>query len=138
VRAAVTASIAATVLLGACGSTPPEPVPYRDLGAERILLPGAAVPAPGRVQVDVRRERTDRLKVRFRNVRLMLDGQLVADIANGERAVFYVAPGPHLLGVETQYDTLRQIVFPVVEQWPNHASIAFDDDGRPTISRIRR
>lgn len=137
-RFAAAVGLAAALALAGCGSAPAPPVPYRDLGADRILLPGAAAPASGLVQVEVRRERTSRLKVRFRNVRLVLDGQFVANIENGERAVFYVAPGPHVLGVETQFDPLRQIVFPVVEQWPNRASIAFDGDGRPTIRRLRR
>jgi hypothetical protein len=123
--------------LAACAATPAPPLPPRDVPSARILLPALAQSAEGKIRIDVRRERTDALQVRFRNVQLFVDGEHVADLQNGERVTLYVAPGDHLLGVQTQFDPLRTIHFLVAQRTANHASVSFDAHHDVLIRRVR-
>ncbi len=74
---------------------PAEPVPFKPVPAARIVKPGYTQPGDGLVAVDVRRERSRDLIVRFRDALVYVDGEQVTDLMNGEHVVFYLSPGVH-------------------------------------------
>jgi hypothetical protein len=130
--------VAATLCLAACGATPAGPVPFKAVPAERIVKPDYTEPAGGKVAVDVRRERTDNVIVRFRDALVYVDGERVTDLMNGEHIVFYLTPGMHRLGVSTQFDPVRELQFIVTAdpRYTNRASITFDADHRIMLTRV--
>jgi hypothetical protein len=101
----------ACAALGGCASTPAEPVPFKQVPAERIVRPGYTEPLAGLVAVDVRRERSRDVIVRFRNALVYVDGERVTDLMNGEHVVFYLSPGVHRIGVSTQFDPVVALAF---------------------------
>ncbi|MFM0717901.1 hypothetical protein PQQ73_16340 [Paraburkholderia strydomiana] len=91
-RKSALAALAALIMLacaalGGCASTPAEPVPFKQVPAERIVRPGYTEPLAGLVAVDVRRERSRDVIVRFRNALVYVDGERVTDLMNGEHVV---------------------------------------------------
>ena len=125
----------AVLMLAGCGQTPVAPMPFRPVPAERLLLPGYAQPGEGRIAVDVRRERTANVIVKFRDAPLYVDGKQVTDLMNGEHVVLYLPAGMHRIGVTTQFDPVVEIRFAVDERYTNRASVYFDEDHRIRIRR---
>jgi hypothetical protein len=136
--ASAIAALCVMVCLSACAATPAEPVPFKAVPAERIVKPGYTEPGNGRVAVDVRRERTDNVIVRFRDALVYIDGEQVADLMNGEHIVFYLSPGMHRLAVSTQFDPVRELQFLVTAdpRYTNRASVTFDPDRRIELRRV--
>jgi hypothetical protein len=129
---------AATLCVAACGATPAEPVPFKAVPADRIVKAGYTEPGNGKIAVDVRRERTDNVIVRFRDALVYVDGDRVADLMNGEHIVFYLSPGVHRLAVSTQFDPVRELQFLVTAdpRYTNRASVTFDADHRIELRRV--
>ncbi|HLX01612.1 MAG TPA: hypothetical protein VKS80_05785 [Trinickia sp.] len=130
------ASVSITALLAGCEATPAAPVAFRQVPAERILKPDLTQPAADKVAVDVRRERTDNVIVRFRDALVYVDGVQVTNLQNGEHVVFYLSPGAHRLAVSTQFDPVIEIRFTVDTRFTNVASVAFDKDHRIGLRRV--
>jgi hypothetical protein len=128
----------AVVCVAACGATPAEPVPFKAVPAERIIKSGYTEPGSGKVAVDLRRERTDNVIVRFRDALVYVDGERVTDLMNGEHIVFYLSPGMHRLAVSTQFDPVRELQFLVTDdpRYTNRASVTFDSDHRIELRRV--
>ncbi|MDQ7977638.1 hypothetical protein QYH69_10345 [Paraburkholderia sp. SARCC-3016] len=129
---------AATVCVAACAATSAQPVPFKAVPANRIVKPGYTEPASGKVAVEIRRERTDDVIVRFRDALVYVDGERVTDLMNGERVVFYLTPGIHRLAVSTQFDPVRELQFIVTAdpRYTNRASVRFDADHRIVLTRV--
>jgi hypothetical protein len=134
--AALVGALAVLLPLGGCAQTPEPPMPFKAVPVERILLPAYTQPGDGLVAVDVRRERTSNVIVRFRDAPVYVDGQRVTDLMNGEHVVFYLSPGIHRIGVSTQFDPLVEIRFVVDPRYTNRASVAFGHDHRILIQRV--
>ncbi|HWT39536.1 MAG TPA: hypothetical protein VN289_24850 [Paraburkholderia sp.] len=135
---AAAAALAVGMLAAGCASTPADKVPFKDVPVERIVKQGYTQPAEGKVAVDLRRERTDNVIVRFRDALVYVDGERVADIMNGEHIVFWLAPGTHRIGVSTQFDPVVEINFIVTSdtRYSNRASVSFNDDHRIMLRRV--
>jgi hypothetical protein len=125
-------------LLTACASEPAEPVAFKPVPASRIVKPGYTEAAQGPVAVDVRRERSRDLVVRFRDALVYMDGEQVTDLLNGEHVVFYLSPGVHKIAVSTQFDPIVELRFIVTAdtRYTNRASITFDADHRIGLRRV--
>jgi len=65
-RLGTPATLSLGVLAG-CASTPAEPVSFKPVPAARIVQPGYTEPGAGLVAVDLRRERSRDVIVRFRD-----------------------------------------------------------------------
>ncbi|MGC2967610.1 hypothetical protein [Paraburkholderia aspalathi] len=124
--------------LAGCASTPAEPVPFKEVPQERIVQPGYTEPGTGLVAVDVRRERSRDVIVRFRDALVYVDGEQVTDLMNGEHVVFYLSPGVHRIGVSTQFDPVVEMRFTVTAdtRYTNRASVTFDDDHGIALRRV--
>lgn len=138
-----TASVAISILfamLAGCTATPAEPVPFRDVPAARIVRPGYTQPADGLVAVDVRRERSRDLVIRFRDALVYVDGEQVADLMNGEHVTFYLRPGVHRIGVSTQFDPVVELRLTATadSRYANRASITFGEDHRIALHQVAR
>jgi hypothetical protein len=107
----VAAGAAVLAWLAGCAATPAEPVPFKDVPAERIVKEGHTQPAPGLIAVDVRRERSGDVVIRFRDALVYVDGEQVTDLMNGEHVVFYLSPGMHRIAVSTQFDPVVEMQF---------------------------
>jgi hypothetical protein len=139
VRALAFAAIASFLFaLAGCAESPPDPVPFKPVPAERILLPAYVQPADGLVAVDVRRERMGNVIVKFRDAPLYIDGEQVTDLMNGEHVAVYLRPGVHRIGVSTQFDPVVEIRFVVDPRYTNRASVFFDTNHRIGIRRVAR
>jgi hypothetical protein len=134
------AAVLAVVLAGlaACASEPAEPVAFKPVPAERIVKAGYTQPGEGLVAVDVRRERSRDLVVRFRDALVYVDGEQVTDLLNGEHVVFYLSPGVHRIAVSTQFDPIVEIRFVVTadNRYTNRASATFNADHRIELHRV--
>jgi hypothetical protein len=137
-RAALTLTVAASAMLTGCAPAPADKVPFKDVPAERIVKPGYTQPGEGKVAVDVRRERSDNVVVRFRDALVYVDGVRVTDLMNGEHIVFYLSPGTHRIGVSTQFDPVVEINFIVTAdtRYSNRASVSFNDEHRILLRRV--
>ncbi|SIT42305.1 conserved exported hypothetical protein [Paraburkholderia piptadeniae] len=138
-RAALSVTLLiAVALVAGCASTPADKVPFKDVPAERIVKPEVTQPGTGKVAVDLRRERTDNVIVRFRDALVYVDGERVADIMNGEHIVFWLTPGTHRIAVSTQFDPVVEIGFIVTPdtRYSNRASVSFNDDHRIMLRRV--
>lgn len=135
-KAAVLAVLLA--LLAACASEPAEPVAFKPVPATRILKPGYAQPAAGLVALDVRRERSRDLIVRFRDALVYVDGEQVTDLFNGEHVVLYLSPGVHRIAVSTQFDPIVELRFVVTPdtRYSNRAAVTFNADHRIELHRV--
>ncbi|QGZ61442.1 hypothetical protein [Paraburkholderia acidisoli] len=127
---------AAALLVGACAEEQPQPQPFKPVPAERLLAPGLTQPGEGLVAVDVRRERTRNVIVKFRDAPVYLDGERVTDLMDGEHVTFYLKPGVHRIGVSTQFDPVVELRFLVDPRYTNRASVTFDKDHRIGIRRV--
>ncbi|MGF6780038.1 hypothetical protein [Paraburkholderia sp. GAS334] len=136
--AASAALLAWLTSIAGCAPTPAGPVPYKDVTAERIVKQGYTQPEAGKIAVDVRRERSGDVVIRFRDALVYVDGEQVTDLMNGERVVFYLVPGMHRVAVSTQFDPIVEIEFMVTEKYTNHASITFNQDHRIQLRRVPR
>ncbi|MEQ5838605.1 DUF2846 domain-containing protein [Paraburkholderia acidicola] len=132
----VVVAIAAIAPLAGCAPSPADPVPFKPVPPERILKREYTQPAAGLVAVEIRRERSSDVIVRFRDVLVYVDGEQVTDLMNGEHAIFYLTPGAHRLAVSTQFDPVLEFAFPVDARYTNHASIVFDKDHRVGLVRM--
>jgi hypothetical protein len=132
------ATVALATLLTACAATPADKVPFKPVPAGRIVKPGDTQPAEGKVAVDLRRERSDNVIVRFRDALVYVDGERVADIMNGEHIVLWLTPGTHRIGVSTQFDPVVEINFIVTTdtRYSNRASVSFNKDDRIMLRRV--
>jgi hypothetical protein len=128
----------AIALLAGCASTPAEPVPFKEVPQARIVQPGYTEPGTGLVAVDVRRERSRDVIVRFRDALVYIDGEQVTDLMNGEHVVFYLSPGVHRIGVSTQFDPVVEMHFTVTAdtRYTNRASVTFGDDHGIALRRV--
>jgi len=126
------------VLLSGCAATPADKVPFKDVPAERIVKQGYTQPGDGKVAVDLRRERSDNVIVRFRDALVYVDGEQIADIMNGEHIVLWLTPGTHRIGVSTQFDPVVEINFIVTPdtRYSNRASVSFNDNHRIMLRRV--
>ncbi|CAE6862803.1 hypothetical protein R69658_07701 [Paraburkholderia aspalathi] len=99
---------------------------------------GYTEPGTGLVAVDVRRERSRDVIVRFRDALVYIDGEQVTDLMNGEHVVFYLSPGVHRIGVSTQFDPVVEMRFTVTAdtRYTNRASVTFDDDHGIALRRV--
>lgn len=129
-------AVAAAVLVGACAEEQPQPMPFKPVPAERLLEPGVTQPGEGLVAVDVRRERTRNVVVKFRDAPVYLDGERVTDLMDGEHVTFYLKPGVHRIGISTQFDPVVELRFVVDPRYTNRASVTFDKDHRIGIGRV--
>ncbi|WP_329601637.1 hypothetical protein [Paraburkholderia antibiotica] len=131
-------TVAVALALAGCASEPAEPVPFKPVPAERIVRQGYTQPGPGLVAVDLRRERSRDVVVRFRNALVYVDGERVTDLMNGEHVTFYLPPGTHRLGVSTQFDPVVELNFIVTAdpRYTNRASVSFNDDHRIGLRRV--
>ena len=134
----VLALAAAAAALGGCGATPAEPVPFKEVPAARIVKPDYTQPAAGTIAVDVRRERSADVVVRFRDALVYVDGERVTDLMNGEHVVFYLSPGVHRLAVSTQFDPVVELRFIVDARYTNRASVTFGGDHRIALRRVAK
>jgi len=135
--AAVAALTTVTVLgLGGCAEEPAPAPPFKAVPAERILRPGYTEAGEGLVAVDVRRERSRNVIVKFRDAPVYIDGEPVTDLMNGEHVTFYLKPGVHRIGVTTQFDPVVELHFLVDPRYTNRASVTFDKDDRIGIRRV--
>ncbi|MEM5439818.1 hypothetical protein [Paraburkholderia diazotrophica] len=132
------AAMMAMSFVAGCASTPADKVPFKDVPAERIVKPAVTQTGSGKVAVDLRRERTDNVIVRFRDALVYVDGERVADIMNGEHIVFWLTPGTHRIAVSTQFDPVVEIGFFVTAdtRYSNRASVSFNDDHRIMLRRV--
>ncbi len=130
------AAVAIAGLMGACAASPAAPVAFKPVPVERIRQPEYTRPAVGNVALDVRRERTDNVVVRFRDALVYVDGTPATDLQNGEHVVFYLSPGVHRLAVSTQFDPVVEIRFTVDARYTNIASVTFDKDHRIGVRRV--
>jgi hypothetical protein len=128
-------AVALTALVG-CAETPADKVPLKDVPAERIVKEGYTQPEAGKVPVDVRRERSGDLVIRFRDALVYVDGERVTDLMNGERVMFYLSPGMHRIAVSTQFDPVVELPFMVTDRYTDHASVTFDQDHRIQLRRV--
>lgn len=128
----------AAVLFAGCAAEPAEPVAFKAVAPARIVQPGYTEPGTGLVAVDVRRERSRDVIVRFRDALVYIDGEQVTDLMNGEHVVFYLSPGVHRIGVSTQFDPVVEMHFTVTAdtRYTNRASIVFGDDHRIALRRV--
>lgn len=135
-RAALLAALLAC--LAACANEPAEPVTFKPVPAERIVRHGYTEPATGLVAVDVRRERSRDLVVRFRDALVYVDGEQVTDLMSGEHVVFYLSPGIHRIAVSTQFDPVVELHFTVTadRRYTNRASVTFGADHRIELHRV--
>lgn len=135
-KAALLALVIAS--LAGCASTPAEPVPFKEVPQARIVQPGYTQPGTGLVAVDVRRERSRDVIVRFRDALVYIDGEQVTDLMNGEHVVFYLSPGVHRIGVSTQFDPVMEMRFTVTAdtRYTNRASVTFGDDHAIALRRV--
>lgn len=122
--------------LGGCAEEPAQPVPFKAVPAGRILKPGYTEPGEGLVAVDVRRERTRNVLVKFRDAPVYVDGERITDLMDGEHVTFYLKPGVHRIGVTTQFDPVVELRFLVDPRYTNRASVTFDKDHRIGIRRV--
>ena len=131
-------ALAATASLTACAPSPADKVPFKDVSAARIVKAGYTEPGEGKVAVDLRRERSDNVVVRFRDALVYVDGVQVTDLMNGEHVVFYLSPGTHRIGVSTQFDPVVEINFIVTAdtRYSNRASVSFNDEHRILLRRV--
>lgn len=132
----VVAALALPLALGGCAEERAPPVPFKPVPAERIVKPGFTQPGEGLVAVDVRRERTSNVIVKFRDAPVYIDGEQVTDLMDGEHVTFYLKPGVHRIGVTTQFDPVIELRFLVDPRYTNRASVTFDKDHRITIHRV--
>lgn len=132
----VSAAVLVAATLSGCAETPAPPVPLRAVPADRFVEPRYAQPGAGLVAVNMRRERSSNLVVRFRDAPVYVDGERVADLMNGEYLDLYLSPGVHRIGVSTQFDPVVELHFVVDPRYANRASVAFDADHRITIRRV--
>ncbi|MFD1556275.1 hypothetical protein ACFSHT_11660 [Paraburkholderia silviterrae] len=130
------AALALTLALGGCAEERAPPVPFKPVPAERIVKPGYTQAGEGLVAVDVRRERTSNVIVKFRDAPVYIDGEQVTDLMNGEHVTFYLSPGVHRIGVTTQFDPVVELRFLVDPRYTNRASVTFDKDHRITLRRV--
>lgn len=134
------ALVPAVVLAGlaACASEPAEPVAFKPVPAERIVKPRFTQPGEGLVTVDVRRERSRDLVIRFRDALVYVDGVQVTDLLNGEHVAFYLSPGAHRIAVSTQFDPIVEMRFIVTAdpRYSNRASVTFNADHRIELHRV--
>lgn len=130
------AATAVALLAGGCAEEQPAPMPFKTVPAERLLKPDVAQPGAGLVAVDVRRERTRNVVVKFRDAPVYLDGERVTDLMDGEHVTFYLKPGVHRIGVSTQFDPVIELRFLVDPRYTNRASVTFDKDHRIGIRRV--
>jgi hypothetical protein len=122
--------------LGGCAEEPAAPMPFKLVPAERIVVPGYTQAGEGLVAVDVRRERTKDLVVKFRDAPVYIDGQRVTDLMTGEHVVFYLSPGIHRIAVTTQFDPVMEMHFVVDPRYTNRASVTFDKEHHIQIQRV--
>lgn len=135
--ASVAAVAVVTVFaLGGCAEEPAPPMPFKAVPAERIQKPGYTQPGEGLVAVDVRRERTRNVIVKFRDAPVYIDGEPVTDLMDGEHVTFYLKPGVHRIGVTTQFDPVIELRFLVDPRYTNRASVTFDKNDRIGIRRV--
>ncbi|MDR3097581.1 MAG: hypothetical protein LBV73_10960 [Paraburkholderia sp.] len=130
------AALALPLALGGCAEERAPPVPFKPVPAGRIVKPGYTQPGEGLVAVDVRRERTSNLIVKFRDAPVYIDGEPVTDLMDGEHVTFYLKPGVHRIGVTTQFDPVVELRFLVDPRYTNRASVTFDKDHRIGIRRV--
>jgi hypothetical protein len=133
---AAAVTVVATFALGGCAEEQPQPMPFKPVPAERILKPGYTEPGEGLVAVDVRRERTRNVIVKFRDAPVYIDGEPVTDLMDGEHVTFYLKPGVHRIGVTTQFDPVIELRFLVDPRYTNRASVIFDKDHHIGIRRV--
>ncbi len=135
-RAALLAIVLAS--LAACANSPAEPVTFKPVPAARIVKQGYTEPATGLIAVDVRRERSRDLVIRFRDALVYVDGEQVTDLMNGEHVVFYLSPGIHRIAVSTQFDPVVELRFTVTTdpRYSNRASVIFNEDHRIELHRV--
>jgi hypothetical protein len=135
---ATSLAVAVACLVAACATSPAEPVSFRPVPAERIVRHGYTEPAAGLVAVDVRRERSRDLIIRFRDALVYVDGEQVTDLTNGEHVVFYLSPGEHRIAVSTQFDPVVELHFIVSAdpRYSNRASVTFNADHRIELHRV--
>ncbi|OLL30789.1 hypothetical protein BTH42_15335 [Burkholderia sp. SRS-W-2-2016] len=131
-------AICIALALAGCASEPAEPVAFKPVPVERIIKQGYTQPGPGLVAVDLRRERSRDVVVRFRDALVYIDGERVTDLMNGEHVTFYLPPGTHRLGVSTQFDPVVELNFIVTAdpRYTNRASVTFNDDHRIGLRRV--
>ena len=132
----VVAALALPLALGGCAEERAPPVPFKPVPAERIVKPGFTQPGEGLVAVDVRRERTSNVIVKFRDAPVYIDGEQVTDLMDGEHVTFYLKPGVHRIAVTTQFDPVIELRFLVDPRYTNRASVTFDKDHRIGIRRV--
>lgn len=130
------AATAVALLASGCAEEQPAPMPFKPVPAERLLKPDVTQPGAGLVAVDVRRERTRNVVVKFRDAPVYLDGERVTDLMDGEHVTFYLKPGVHRIGVSTQFDPVIELRFLVDPRYTNRASVTFDKDHRIGIRRV--
>ncbi|PQV46168.1 hypothetical protein [Paraburkholderia sp. BL21I4N1] len=132
--------MSSVALLAGCAAAPAEPVPFKAVPAARIVQPGYTERGDGLVAVDVRRERSRDVIVRFRDALVYIDGEQVTDLMNGEHVVFYLSPGVHRIGVSTQFDPVVELPFTVTAdtRYTNRASIVFNEEHRIALRRVAR
>ncbi|CAG4892558.1 hypothetical protein [Paraburkholderia gardini] len=128
--------VACLAALAGCASEPARPVPYKDVPAARIVKPGYTQPETGKIAVDVRRERSGDVVIRFRDALVYVDGEQVTDLMNGERVIFYLSPGMHRIAVSTQFDPVIEMQFMVTDRYTNHASVTFNPEHRIQLRRV--
>lgn len=134
--AALVAAAALALALGGCAEERAPPMPFKPVPTERIVKPGYTQPGEGLVAVDVRRERTSNVIVKFRDAPVYIDGEQVTDLMDGEHVTFYLKPGIHRIAVTTQFDPVVELRFLVDPRYTNRASVTFDKDHRIGIRRV--
>lgn len=91
--------IAALVVgLVGCGSVPVDPATAKRVPVERIVDQSLTIPAPGKVEVIVKRDSS--LVGSEPDARLYLDGKRIANVGNGEVLSLYLEPKSYLIGVK--------------------------------------
>ncbi|MBN3852930.1 hypothetical protein G3N59_06015 [Paraburkholderia sp. Ac-20340] len=136
VALAAASALMLTLALGGCAEEAAPAMPFKPVPQARIDKPGYTEPGEGLVAVDVRRERTRNVVVKFRDAPVYIDGEEVTDLMDGEHVTFYLKPGVHRIGVTTQFDPVVELRFMVDPRYTNRASVTFDKDHRIGIRRV--
>jgi len=86
----------ATALLAGCATTPTPTGLARDVPLSRVFEVSQLKPFPGSGQVIVKRD--EGLSASACNSQIFVNGRLLAEISPGEKVVFYLPDGEHMLG----------------------------------------
>ena len=91
---------AASILAGACGTTPVPSSDAKPVPTDRIYATEYAKPLPGSAFLVITRDKGMRAKAC--TARIYIDGAVVADLRPSEQVRLFVEEGEHVIGVSSE------------------------------------